>query len=313
MGIKYLNRVLREQCKNAITPKHLWCLRNKKIAVDTYIYLYKFKGENALIENLYHMISLFKHYKITPIFIFDGKPPPEKYKEIENRKKIKLDAEDRYNKLKESLDNTNDIENQQQILNEMNEEKKNFIRITKSDLENVKELFDAYGVVYKTASGEADELCYKLVKRKIVYGCLSEDMDMFVYGCDRVFRYFSLINSTLIEYNQTKILSSLNLRQNEFREICVLAGTDYRKGCNIYKALTLFNKFKKSKYTGDFYKWLYKEKIIDDYQSLISCYLLFDLPNTNDSDVKKLQIVDKKVDKAKLRKILIENDFIFIN
>lgn len=313
MGIKYLNRVLRAQCGDAIRKRHLWSLKNKKIVIDTYIYLYRFKGEYALIENFYHMISLFKHYKITPIFVFDGKPPPEKQVELEVRKKTKMEAEQRYNKLKERLNDAVDIENKQELINEMNEEKKKFIRITKYDIEMVKELFDAYGVIYIVADGEADELCYKLVKKKMVYGCMSEDMDMFVYGCDKVFRYFSLINSTFIEYNQKKILEELNLTQNEFREICVLAGTDYNKGCNIYKALTLFEKFKKSKASGDFYKWLSKENIIDDYKSLISCYLLFDLPKTHDTELRKLQIVDKKIDKVKLRKILVDDGFIFIN
>ena len=313
MGIKYLNRVLRTQCGDAITRRHLWSLKNKKIVIDTYIYLYRFKGEDGLIENFYHMISLFKHYKITPIFVFDGKPPPEKQQEIECRIKSKIEAEERYNKLKEKLDKISDIESKQEVINEMIDEKKKFIRITKSDIENVKKLFDAYGVVYVVADGEADELCYKLIKKKIVYGCLSEDMDMFVYGCDRVFRYFSLINATFIEYNQKKILEKLKLTQNEFREICVLAGTDYNEGCNIYKALSLFEKFKKSKCSGDFYKWLKKENIIDDYQSLISCYLMFDLPYDNNYDFKKIQVVDKKIDRISLRKILIDDGFIFIN
>ena len=91
MGIKYLNRILRSQCSDAIQETHLWNLRNKKIAVDISIYMYRFKTEDALIENIYLMVSLFKLYKITPIFVFDGKPPEEKYPEIRARKDSKRD------------------------------------------------------------------------------------------------------------------------------------------------------------------------------------------------------------------------------
>ena len=78
MGIKNLNRFIRETCKqskNCIERVHLRGLMGKKIAIDISIYLYKY---SAIIENIYLMLSIFKHYGIIPIFIFDGKPPTEK-------------------------------------------------------------------------------------------------------------------------------------------------------------------------------------------------------------------------------------------
>ena len=57
-------------------------MRNRTIVVDTNIYLYKFSMGNSLIENMYLMLSLFEQNNITPIFIFDGKPPSEKKKLI---------------------------------------------------------------------------------------------------------------------------------------------------------------------------------------------------------------------------------------
>jgi len=79
MGIKHLNQFLRDNCsKKSIHQVHLKTLANKIIVVDTYIYMYKYMSDNALLENMYLFISAFKEYNITPIFIFDGKPPPEK-------------------------------------------------------------------------------------------------------------------------------------------------------------------------------------------------------------------------------------------
>lgn len=76
MGIKHLNSYFRSKCTDySISQKHLSVYRNKKFVIDTSIYLYRFLSENALIENMYLMISLFKYYNITPVFIFDGRPP----------------------------------------------------------------------------------------------------------------------------------------------------------------------------------------------------------------------------------------------
>lgn len=78
MGIKHLNRYIQTQCKSSIKQIHLSELTNKKIVIDTSIYLYRYASDNTLLENFYLMISIFRQYNIIPLFIFDGKPPKEK-------------------------------------------------------------------------------------------------------------------------------------------------------------------------------------------------------------------------------------------
>ena len=73
---------------------------------------------------------------------------------------------------------------------------------------------NAFGVTYIEAKGEADQLCAKLVIKRYAYACLSEDMDLFVYGCPRVIRYLSLINETVIIYYLDNILNDLDLTLN---------------------------------------------------------------------------------------------------
>ena len=78
MGIKNLNRYLLENCKNqSIQKKHLELFRGKTIVIDTSIYMYKYAETGELIESMYHMISVLLHYKISPVFVFGGKPPKE--------------------------------------------------------------------------------------------------------------------------------------------------------------------------------------------------------------------------------------------
>ena len=177
MGIRNLNRYLREHCLNSIQPVHLSELSGKRIAVDISIYLYKYEAENALVENMYNMLSIFKYYNIIPIFIFDGKPPPEKKALILKRKMNREASQEEYNKLKLSLEKNNNKD----ILVTLERLKRDFVQIDKHKIEKIKELIRAYGATYYDAPGEADELCASLVIKKKVWACLSEDMDLFVY------------------------------------------------------------------------------------------------------------------------------------
>jgi 5'-3' exonuclease len=86
MGIKDLNQYLLKTCsEKCIKKMNFQEMQQHIIVVDISIYLYKFMADGHYIENLYTMLSLFKYYIITPIFIFDGKPPPEKWDLIKRR------------------------------------------------------------------------------------------------------------------------------------------------------------------------------------------------------------------------------------
>jgi flap endonuclease-1 len=194
MGVKSLNRFIIANCPEAIRQLSFSELKNMKIVVDTSIYMYRYSAENALIEKMYQMIILFKYYNIIPVFVFDGKPPTEKKELLQIRKDEKITAENKFHILKKQLATITDVDEIKEIQLEMDSLKKKFVRLTYSDIENVKKLMDLCGVTYYQAEGEADKLCAKLVLDNKVYACLSEDNDMFVYGCPRVLKYISLLN-----------------------------------------------------------------------------------------------------------------------
>ena len=106
MGIKDLNKIVRSYCKKSTKIISLKELSGKTIVIDISIYLYRFAKENTLIENIFLMISIFHYYHITPIFVFDGKPPIEKRDLLIQRIKDKKAAEKEYNVLKEKLNIT---------------------------------------------------------------------------------------------------------------------------------------------------------------------------------------------------------------
>ena len=72
--------------------------------------------------------------------------------------------------------------------------KRQTIRVNREHINSVKELISSMGFKFLIAEGEADVLCSNLIHSKKVDACLSDDMDMFAYGCNKVLRHLSLLN-----------------------------------------------------------------------------------------------------------------------
>ena len=323
MGIRNLNQYLRNNCEQSIRCINIADLSGKRIVVDTSIYLYKYETENALLENMYVMLSIFRHYNITPIFIFDGKPPLEKKALLIKRKEDREEAIEEYNKLQNQLQNSEDSL-KQDILSSMEQLKKQFVQINKDKIDKVKKLIRAYGATYFDAPGEADVLCALLVIKKKVWACLSEDMDLFVYGCTRVLRYFSLIGHTAVLYYMKGILEELNMSQKEFKEICILSGTDYNINANgsekvdkvnFHLTLKYFRKYQNSKSNLEFYDWLNENlDYISDKDILQKINNMFDVDlNYNIEVFKNIKICNGPIIHNDIKNIMKEEDFIFID
>lgn len=283
MGIKYLNRFLKNNCSNkAIKKINFTQCAYKTIVIDTSIYLYKFTAEDALQENMLKLITLFQKNHIKPIFVFDGKPPPEKMKLLYERRLKKKEAAEQYEKLKAMM-SSNPFENHDDLEEQMMYYKKESILITEQDIAQTKELLNSHEITYYEAEGEADELCVSLVNQNKAWACLSDDMDMLVYGCQRVLRNMVLENQSFIMYDIKIILKELAMDIQTFRQIMVLSGTDYNynENINIYTTIKMYNKYKyfvlKNHEKENFYSWLLKyTKYITDYHLLKKTYDIFD-------------------------------------
>jgi len=323
MGIKNLNKYLYENCsKTSISKIHLRKLSGKTIVIDTSIYLYHFLGENALMENMYLFISILKLYNITPIFIFDGKPPPEKIELLRKRYIDKKDAQNRYKQLQDSLD-TLSPEERKEALSEMTNLKRQCLRIYDEDIIKVKELMNAYNVTYYDSPNEADDLCVYLVKNGLAWGCMSDDMDMFLYGCPYVLRNLSLMNHTITLYDTKNILSDLKLTEKEFCEIMTISGTDYNihSTTTLHETLKWFQEYKKYKTTCinrnikhyEFYIWLMKyTKYIKNYRELLNIFHIFRGKHYYKYENMDFTLkISTEYNKEKLNKIMEKEGFIF--
>ena len=306
-----MNKFLSAKCDtNAIKKIGLKELSGKRISVDASIYLYRFIGENRLIEQFYLMISVFREYNIIPIFVFDGVAPIEKKELLKERREKKIQAEEKYNEIRSQMSEIKDADEKADMELELVKLKKEFVRVRDTDIKMVKNLLTHSGITWTEAPGEADVLCAELVVSGKAYACLSEDMDMFAYGCDRVLRHLSLSKHTVLNYDLKEILAQIEMTMCEFRQVLVLSGTDYNKNgtTDLREAIKQLREYKNEsvmKENISFYEWL-KTKDLDE---LNKTHKMFELaPENNDFVIENTQ---KNEDEIK--KIMELEGFIYIN
>jgi 5'-3' exonuclease len=266
------------------------------------------------MEHLYTLLSIFKYYIITPIFIFDGKPPPEKWDLIKRRNCEKKDAEA---KLLAMSTNTTEFTKE-----ELDELRRKAIRLKQDDIVKSKELMDAFGFIYYDAPGEADQLCAYFVNTGIAWACLSDDMDMFLYGCSRVLRNISLMNHRAILYDTVEILSEIGLSYDYFLEIAVLCGTDYNTGyVSLRKTLELHNEYKKSTVIYEskekFYDWFIRRSHLNETENFTNICSIFDLSKEitvleKYSNLYKIEVLEKRPNIEKIKEIMKNYGFLFL-
>ena len=263
MGIHNLTPWLCDFVFNGIDKIDLKFCSNKTIVIDASIYLYKFQYNGKLVDNFCKLLMLFKYYNIEAIFIFDGTPPDEKKLILEKRRKNKKHAEYKYMELKNTMGDEKISKTEKEIIAKQLEElKTQCIRVRKDDIEIIKTLLQLLGIEYYDAYGEADLLCAQLVNINRAWACMSDDTDLFAYGCKRVLRSLNLNDFTVSLYDLDKILKELNICHDDFVKILVLSGTDYNDTyLDLYKSFEHYQNYKRCESCFDFNFYDYIEKI----------------------------------------------------
>jgi 5'-3' exonuclease len=307
MGIKQLLKFINTKCPNSSKIIHLSELSGKKIVIDTSIYMYKFKINGELFDNFYLFCMLLLEKSILPVFVFDGPKSFYKRHTLEIRYKNKVQAMEN---LKSAEKSTKQLYHNKEIKNI----KKKCMRITLDDIKVVKELLTTLGIMYIDAPYEADEICAKLVLEKQVYACLSDDTDMFAYGCSKILTNIDLFQETVTMYSMSQILRSLRITQTTFRELCVLAGTDYNKSYGSMQThYDRYQEYKQKKTKKGYLQWLFDTGHINAIIYLSKIYLKYDLFASNFNELKvfeNISLYKNDIFESKLKLLLRKHYFI---
>ena len=229
MGIKDLSSVIQSYAPASITKLHFNDLTGKKIALDASIIIYAYviaikntgddlRNLNGEITSHIHAVvsktQLYLDNGITPIFVFDGKPPNLKNNVLDKRKENREIA-------KKQMEETSDEEKKTKLF------KKSTV-ITWQQMNQCKEILRAMGIPVIESPEESDSQCANLSKINLAYGVGSEDMDILTFGAKKLLRNISSSKKNeIIEYDLEKILSELKYTQQEFIDLCILLGCDY--------------------------------------------------------------------------------------
>jgi len=210
-------------------------LRNKNLLIDINLYLYKHiigirkNGKDILNnkgENISHLITVYNIIKnlllvnITPVFIFDGKAPEIKKQTIEKRKKITNNSQiltDFILEYKEDLEEIVD-ENIDDIY--IKYFKKSFT-LNKNIIEDCKHFLTLTGIPFIESKEEADLYCAQLSKKQNlnIAGVLSDDSDILIMGCEKLYKDIDFHNMTITEISITDILKYLQDKANKISKI----------------------------------------------------------------------------------------------
>ena len=180
MGIKDLNNFLRKMAPGAIRKAHLKEYAGKRVAIDTSIYFYKFLYKHPrFIEQFLEQVYKLVQSGITPIYIFDGKPPKEKYGELKERKDRKDDMKYKLKSLESELEQLEEKTTEQQTIAGL--EGKDVIdeQSTEQMNEHLNEQIEEINKfkLDKLKKQEIKEEMYKL-ERKLIYVTWQNNQDL---------------------------------------------------------------------------------------------------------------------------------------
>lgn len=322
MGIIQLNKFMKKNCDRGIYNRmHLAKLRGKCVVIDASIYMYRYKSNGVssskdmddeakchetLIEGFYAMCSLLLKYGVRPVFVFDGKPPKDKWATIDKRRANREDAYKEYVKMETEMKSVKDVLDAKDLEERMDALCLQFVKVKAEDTEIVRKLMDVMGVEYIMAKEEADVVCAQMVMSGEAWACLSEDSDMFAYGIPRILRFFSILNHTVICFYMDEILRQLDMPLESFKELCVLSGTDYRNmNTNIWKTYDRYMQYKDDNVNVSLFK-IFKD---GDLISLATVYNKYCIGTEKPKEFNREN--RPKRDDANMRTFLQKYGFIF--
>jgi len=295
-------------------------LKRKTLAVDAYNQLYMFittiRGYDGGVltdskgRPTSHLVGLFSRMTnlmsqgLKLVYVFDGKVPDLKHKELERRKEAKMQAQKEFDAAKEN----EDIEGMRKYAGRT-------ARLTKEMVKEAQQLLDLMGVPWVQAPSEGEAQATHIVKKGDAYAVLSQDADCLLFGATKMIRNLSVsgkrkmtgktafvsVEPELIEVE--KVLKKLEINNDELIALAILVGTDYNpggvKGIGPKKALKLIQE-NSIEEAFNLAKW--EEHFKLDWKVIFE--LIKNIPVTDDYEIKF-----RKPDVDRVKEFLMDFEF----
>ncbi|KAG1667834.1 Flap endonuclease GEN 1 [Nymphon striatum] len=223
MGVKGLWSIL----EPASVSCNLEDLKGQTLAVDLggwVVSMSKINVANVHLRNLFHRTVILLHHQVNLIFILEGTVPKLKYEVFDER----------------IVRNSTNTENKESGSSVEIPRRSQFNAI----LRECEQMLTLLGCHCIKGAGEAEALCALLDLHGLVDGCITDDIDAFLYGAKVVYRNFTLKKCAgMQKYCYEAMENKLQLNREKLVALAVLIGCDYLPkgvpGVGIEKAVKL--------------------------------------------------------------------------
>jgi flap endonuclease-1 len=242
-------------------------LRDKVIAIDAMNSLYQFlaiirqRGGELLrdskgrvtshLSGLFYRTANFVEMGLRPVYVFDGEPPRLKRLTVEERRRIRAEAEKEWVAAREAGD-----------LARARTVAQRAVQLTDETIEEARALLDHMGIPWVQAPSEGEAQAARLVQRGDAWAAASQDFDSLLFGAPILVRNLAITGKRKLPRKDVyievvpevielqRLLTELKITREQLVDIGILVGTDYNagiKGVGPKKALDLIKKHKSIK------------------------------------------------------------------
>ncbi|QKF94371.1 FLAP endonuclease-1 [Fadolivirus algeromassiliense] len=228
MGIKNLMKIIQKYAPNSIKYTKISDYKNKIIAIDGNLMLYKnifairlngydLKNDEIVVTHLHSLLLKFQgfvRYNIIPVFVFDGMPPKIKENTMKQRTEFQNFMKMKYYK----------------AVTQDEKKKYYFMKsdITYQEIQDCMELIRLFGYTIIESPEEADGQLANLMYHKKVDYIVTDDMDILVFGGNKILKNFTVSDKKKIQEIDLDIFKKeTNLNQNQLIDLAILLGCDY--------------------------------------------------------------------------------------
>lgn len=250
MGIKQLNKMIKRVSPRSLTEKSVRDLYDKKVAIDSSIYIYKFRYGSNDTNDLSHLNGFFQKTcyflknGILPVYVFDGVPPIEKRltlnKRTRQKDKIKKKMEilqKQYSTLQ--ITDEHNVEkkepelNEQEIKFKLEKLSRQITYVNNTHRKECKYFLRLLGIPIIESESEAEKTCANLQEQGYVDYTFTEDTDALTFGAPKVIKTMrdqythESLGKRFVEVDLHKVIEDMELTMDEFIDFCILCGCDY--------------------------------------------------------------------------------------
>ena len=204
-------------------------LKGQRWGIDCSCLLYRARGANLNpLTVIAGLIVRMRMAGITPIVVFDGRPPASKSDILDQRRVVRVAAHKEMAEIEAELSSP-ELSDSDKITKEQRHAalQKKAPTVSGGDKDALKQFLYAAGVLFVTASGEADDLLAYLARSGDIQAVVSTDTDMLPRGVPFLINPETPDCTVITEIRLTDVLSGLGLTYPQFVDACMLMGSDY--------------------------------------------------------------------------------------